>query len=58
MERYTEFLKAGSSEYPIDILKKAGVDMTSPEPIEAKFRKMFEEKLNEMEELLSKVNPS
>ncbi|MGV7066774.1 M3 family metallopeptidase, partial [Bacillus velezensis] len=57
VERYTEFLKAGSSEYPIDILKKAGVDMTSPEPIEAAC-KMFEEKLNEMEELLSKVNPS
>ncbi len=31
--------------------------MTSPEPIEATC-KMFEEKLNEMEELLSKVNPS
>ena len=28
--RYLEFLKAGGSDYPLAILKKAGVDMTSP----------------------------
>lgn len=50
--RYIEFLKAGSSDYPIEVLKKAGVDMTSTEPIEQAC-KVFEEKLNEMEELLS-----
>ncbi len=44
VDRYIDFLKAGSSQYPIDVLKKAGVDMTSPEPIEAAC-KMFEEKL-------------
>ncbi|RPK07198.1 hypothetical protein BSBH6_00822 [Bacillus subtilis] len=54
VDRYIDFLKAGSSQYPIDVLKKAGVDMTSPEPIEAAC-KMFEEKLDEMEELLMKV---
>jgi len=50
--RYIEFLKAGSSDYPIEVLKKAGVDMTSAQPIEQAC-KVFEEKLNEMEELLS-----
>lgn len=49
--RYLEFLKAGSSDYPIEVLKKAGVDMTTTEPIEAAC-KVFEAKLNEMERLL------
>ena len=31
---YLNFLKAGNSKFPIDILKDAGVDMTSPKPIE------------------------
>jgi len=31
---YIEFIKTGSSAYPIDILKKAGVDMTTPEPVQ------------------------
>ena len=35
--RYIDFLSAGSSLYPIDALKKAGVDMTSPEAIEKGF---------------------
>jgi oligoendopeptidase F len=52
VERYLEFLKSGSSDYPIEVLKKAGVDMTSPQPIEEAL-KVFEEKLNEMEQLLS-----
>jgi oligoendopeptidase F len=55
VDRYLEFLKAGSSDYPIEVLKKAGVDMTSSKPIEEAC-KVFEEKLNEMEELLAKVN--
>jgi oligoendopeptidase F len=52
VQRYLEFLKSGSSDYPIEVLKKAGVDMTSPQPIEEAL-KVFEEKLNEMEQLLS-----
>ncbi|WP_010529942.1 oligoendopeptidase F [Lentibacillus jeotgali] len=51
--RYLDFLKAGSSDYPIDVLKKAGVDMTSKDPILSALD-VFEEKLNEMEELLLK----
>lgn len=52
VDRYLEFLKSGSSDYPIEVLKKAGVDMTSSTPIEEAC-KVFEEKLNEMESLLS-----
>lgn len=52
VDRYLEFLKSGSSDYPIEVLKKAGVDMTSSKPIEDAC-KVFEEKLNEMESLLS-----
>lgn len=52
VDRYIgEFLKAGSSDYPIEVLKKAGVDMTSREPIEAACR-AFGEKLDELEKLL------
>ncbi|TCJ04403.1 oligoendopeptidase F [Cytobacillus praedii] len=51
VERYIDFLKAGSSDYPIEVLKKAGVDMTSSKPIEDAC-KVFEEKLIEMESLL------
>lgn len=36
-ERYLEFLKAGSSLYPLDALKRAGVDMTTPTPVEETF---------------------
>ncbi|MDN7226166.1 oligoendopeptidase F [Planococcus sp. N064] len=54
VDRYIkEFLKAGSSDYPIEVLKKAGVDMTSPEPV-AEACKVFEEKLIELEKLLLK----
>ncbi len=52
VERYiNEFLKAGSSDYPIEVLKKAGVDMTSSEPVKEAMQ-VFEEKLNELEALL------
>ena len=36
-EDYKNFLKAGGSLFPLDALKLAGVDMTSPEPIEKAF---------------------
>lgn len=53
VERYINFLKAGSSDYPIEVLKKAGVDMTSEQPILAALD-VFEEKLTELENLLLK----
>lgn len=35
VEKYKGFLKRGGSLHPIDILKEAGVDMTTPAPLEA-----------------------
>ena len=35
VEKYKGFLKAGGSDYPIEILKNAGVDMTSKSPLKA-----------------------
>lgn len=45
------FLSAGGSADPIDILKAAGVDMSSPKPIEEALA-LFEELLGQMEELM------
>ncbi len=53
VESYLNFLKAGSSDYPIEVLKKAGVDMTSKQPILDALQ-VFEDKLTEMENLLKK----
>ncbi len=36
-ERYLDFLKAGGSMYPLDALQRAGVDLTTPEPVETTF---------------------
>ena len=52
VEKYLNLLKAGSSDYPINILKAAGVDMNSPEPVFAVSMKM-NEVLDEMEGLLA-----
>jgi oligoendopeptidase F len=46
-----KFLSSGSSDYSIELLKKAGVDMTSPEPIRQAFG-LFESYLSQMEALL------
>jgi oligoendopeptidase F len=35
--KYLEFLKLGGSMYPLDALQMAGVDLTSPEPVEKAF---------------------
>jgi len=51
-EKYIEFLKSGGSDYSINLLKGAGVDMSSPKPIEITLRK-FSAMLDEMEKLLS-----
>ena len=49
--RYLEFLKSGSSQFPIETLLRAGVDMTSAEPIEITLN-LFERRVRELEELL------
>jgi oligoendopeptidase F len=48
VERYKEFLKSGGSDYPINILKKAGVDMATPKPLEDTIRR-FDELLEMLE---------
>lgn len=52
-EAYLNFLKSGSSAYPIETMQKAGVDMTQREYLEKAF-KVFEERLNELEKLIVK----
>jgi len=48
---YLQFLSGGCSKSPIDLLKGAGVDMTSPEPVEQALQ-LFGELLDEMEALV------
>ena len=49
--RYLSFLKSGGSEFPIPTLQKAGVDMSTPAPIDSAL-KHFEKRVNELESLL------
>lgn len=53
VEGYMKFLESGCSDYPIEELKLAGVDMNRPEALEGAF-KVFEELLEEFEEILSR----
>jgi len=54
VDRYiNNFLKAGCSDFPIEVLRAAGVDMESPEPI-ALACQAFEERVKQLEELLLK----
>ncbi len=48
---YMDFIKTGSSDYPVNILKKAGVDMTTTEPFDNTI-KTFAELVDEYEKLL------
>lgn len=50
-EDYLVFLSSGGNDYPLNILKKVGVDMETPKPIEEALS-MFEEKINELKELI------
>ena len=49
VEKYIGFLKSGGSNYPIEILKEAGVDMTTSKPLEATI-----ERFNELLDMLEK----
>jgi oligoendopeptidase F len=51
--RYLAFLSAGGSKYPIDLLKDAGVDMTTDEPLDLTMREM-NRVMDEMERLLDR----
>ena len=50
VKKYLNFLSGGCSKSPIDLLKAAGVDMTSPEPVNQALE-LFGKLLDEMEEL-------
>ncbi|MGC2447458.1 MAG: oligoendopeptidase F [Candidatus Sulfotelmatobacter sp.] len=52
-ERYLKFISSGKAKYPIDLLKDAGVDMTTDEPLELTVKKM-NRVMDEMEKLLDK----
>jgi oligoendopeptidase F len=52
LQRYLTFLSGGSSKYPLDLLKDAGVDLTTPEPVTAALSE-FERLLGELEALVA-----
>ena len=54
MKRYLTFLSAGGSKYPIELLKDAGVDMTSDEPLTLTMQKM-NRVMDEMDKILAKT---
>ena len=51
VDAYLGFLKSGGSKFPLETLKEAGVDMSTPAPVESTLR-LFERRLGELEELL------
>jgi len=50
LQRYLTFLRGGSSKYPLDLLKDAGVDLTTPEPVASALAE-FERLVGELEAL-------
>lgn len=54
LDKYLTYLKAGRSDYPIEIMKKAGVDMTQATYLEEAM-KVFEARLNEFEVLVDQL---
>lgn len=53
-DRYLNFLSSGSSKDPLDLLRDAGVDLTSEEPYQAAFQ-MMEQYLDEFESLANEL---
>ncbi|AYW45619.1 oligoendopeptidase F [Tetragenococcus koreensis] len=54
LDHYLSYLKAGDSDYPIEVMKKAGVDMTKADYLEDAMH-VFEERLNELELLVDEL---
>jgi oligoendopeptidase F len=50
--RYLGFIRSGGSKFPIPTLREAGVDMSSPAPVEATLR-LFARRVDELEQLLA-----
>ena len=51
VERYKEFLSAGASDYPVEIVKRAGIDVTKRDYLDQAFVD-FGRKVKELKELL------
>ena len=51
VDAYLNFLRSGSSKFPLETLKAAGVDMATPAPIESALR-LFARRVAELERLL------
>ena len=51
VERYLEFLASGDCDYPLELLRRAGADLTTPGPVEGAMT-AFESALSELEELV------
>ncbi len=51
LQQYLGFLQAGCSKDPLDLLRDAGVDMASPEPVNTALQ-YFEQLVTQLEELL------
>ena len=51
VDRYMQFLKSGGSNYPLELLKLAGVDLSTPKPVQDALD-VFKETLDELEALL------
>lgn len=52
-KNYLNYLKAGSSDYSLNVIAKAGVDMTKEDYLNDAF-KVFEARLEELEALVEK----
>ena len=53
-DKYLDYLKAGNSDYPLNVIKKAGVDMEKEDYLNAAFA-VFERRLDEFEDLVKKL---
>jgi oligoendopeptidase F len=51
---YLDLLKAGGSDYPLTLLRKAGVDMTRPEPYVIALKR-FDKLVGEMEKIVARL---
>ena len=56
VKKYLAFLSAGGSKYPIELLKEAGIDMTTDEPLQLTLKEM-NRVMDEMEAILAKKKP-
>lgn len=54
IQKYLKFLSAGGSDYPIELLKVAGVDMTTSQPIELTIQKMTRV-MDDIEQILKRM---